>query len=129
MYDRDGALSPEEEEQLGIARRKMLGNIKFIGELGKLNMLHEGILHQCIKQLLAKKRQVPVADQAEDLECLAQIMRTVGKRLDRDKAKLWMEQYFERIKMLAEHPDLPSRIRFMLQDVVELRRNQVCVVF
>ena len=70
----------------------MLGNIKFIGELGKLGMVHEGILHECIRQLLAKQRQVPVADQAEDLECLAQIMRTVGKSLDTSKAKVRTQQ-------------------------------------
>ena len=39
----------------------MLGNIKFIGELGKLNMLHERILHQCVKQLLEKKKETPPA--------------------------------------------------------------------
>lgn len=27
----------------------MLGNIKFIGELGKLDLIHESILHKCIK--------------------------------------------------------------------------------
>ena len=37
----------------------MLGNIKFIGELGKLDMLHEGILHQCIKQLLGELKINP----------------------------------------------------------------------
>ena len=44
-----------------IAKSKMLGNIKFIGELGKLNMLHERILHQCVKQLLEKKKETPPA--------------------------------------------------------------------
>lgn len=29
---RRGVLSPEEEEQMGVAKRKMLGNIKFVGE-------------------------------------------------------------------------------------------------
>ncbi|KAJ8298584.1 hypothetical protein KUTeg_022644 [Tegillarca granosa] len=57
------------------------------GELGKLEMLHEGILHKCIKQLLEKKKNVPVRDMAEDLECLCQIIRTVGRRLDTPKAK------------------------------------------
>jgi hypothetical protein len=28
----------------------MLGNIKFIGELGKLEMLHDSILHRCCEQ-------------------------------------------------------------------------------
>ena len=53
-FEKDGTLSSEEMEQYIVAKRKMLGNIKFIGELGKLDMLHEGILHQCIKQLLGK---------------------------------------------------------------------------
>lgn len=58
------------------------------GELGKLEVVHEGILHRCIQQLLEKKRTLSVADQAEDLECLCQIMKTVGKRLDTDKARV-----------------------------------------
>ena len=61
---------------------------RFSGELGKLEMLHEGILHKCIKQLLEKKKHVSIADMAEDLECLCQIMKTVGRRLDRDKARV-----------------------------------------
>eukprot|EP00106_Octopus_bimaculoides_P016037 XP_014783479.1 PREDICTED: eukaryotic translation initiation factor 4 gamma 2-like [Octopus bimaculoides] len=84
---KDGPLNDDEAEQYHLAKQKMLGNIKFIGELGKLEMLHEGILHKCIKQLLEKKKNVPVKDMAEDLECLCQIIRTVGRRLDSLEAK------------------------------------------
>lgn len=45
----DSPLTSDEEEQRAIAKIKMLGNIKFIGELGKLNLIHESILHKCIK--------------------------------------------------------------------------------
>lgn len=123
-FDKDGTLSEEELEQYHVAKRKMLGNIKFIGELGKLEMLHEGILHRCIKQLLEKKKNLPIQESAEDLECLCQIMTTVGRRLDTPKAKAWMDQYFSRIKHFAGIIELPSRIRFMLQDVLELRENK-----
>lgn len=58
------------------------------GELGKLEMLHEGILHKCIQQLLEKKKNTPLRDMAEDLECLCQIIRTVGPRLDSHKARV-----------------------------------------
>ena len=58
------------------------------GELGKLDMLHESILHQCIKQLLAKKKKAGLKEVAEDLECLTQIMKTIGKGLDNGKAKV-----------------------------------------
>ncbi|GAB1609027.1 eukaryotic translation initiation factor 4 gamma 2, partial [Argonauta hians] len=121
---KDGPLNDDEAEQYHLAKQKMLGNIKFIGELGKLEMLHEGILHKCIKQLLEKKKNVSIKDMAEDLECLCQIIRTVGRRLDSVEAKAWMDKYFERIKNFASNSDLPSRIRFMLQDVVELRANK-----
>lgn len=50
VFDKnDNELTAEEEEQRSIAKIKMLGNIKFIGELGKLNLIHESILHKCIK--------------------------------------------------------------------------------
>lgn len=50
VFDKkDVPLTSEEEEQRAIAKIKMLGNIKFIGELGKLGLIHESILHKCIK--------------------------------------------------------------------------------
>lgn len=126
FYDsRDGPLTPEEEEQRQLAKRKMLGNVKFIGELGKLEMLHEAILHKCCQELLEKKRRRGgIRDMAEDLECLSQIMKTCGRILDSDKAKSLMDQYFDRMRNLASNPELPSRIRFMMQDVIELRENK-----
>uniref|UniRef100_A0A667ZM49 Eukaryotic translation initiation factor 4 gamma 2 n=1 Tax=Myripristis murdjan TaxID=586833 RepID=A0A667ZM49_9TELE len=101
----------------------MLGNIKFIGELGKLDLIHESILHKCIKTLLEKKKRVQLKDMGEDLECLCQIMRTVGPRLDHEKAKSLMDQYFGRMRSLMNNKELPARIRFLLQDTVELREN------
>uniref|UniRef100_A0A8C5N891 Eukaryotic translation initiation factor 4 gamma 2 n=1 Tax=Gouania willdenowi TaxID=441366 RepID=A0A8C5N891_GOUWI len=119
----DNPLTPEEEEQRGIAKLKMLGNIKFIGELGKLNLIHESILHKCIKTLLEKKKKVQLKDMGEDLECLCQIMKTVGPKLDHDKAKSLMDQYFGRMRALTNNMELPARIRFLLQNTVELRAN------
>ncbi|XP_076147611.1 eukaryotic translation initiation factor 4 gamma 2-like isoform X3 [Alosa pseudoharengus] len=101
----------------------MLGNIKFIGELGKLDLIHESILHKCIKTLLEKKKRVQLKDMGEDLECLCQIMRTVGPRLDHQKARSLMDQYFGRMRNLMTCQELPSRIRFLLQDTLELRDN------
>uniref|UniRef100_F6R3K6 W2 domain-containing protein n=1 Tax=Ciona intestinalis TaxID=7719 RepID=F6R3K6_CIOIN len=119
---KEGALSSEEEEQRSRAKHHMLGNIKFIGELYRLNLLHETIVHKCIKQLIRTKKKGTVDDVAEDLECLCQIMNTCGRRLDHDKAKSLMDQYFDRLETVKKKKgDLPSRIRFMLQDVIELR--------
>ncbi|XP_033646152.1 eukaryotic translation initiation factor 4 gamma 2-like [Asterias rubens] len=121
--NKNGSLTQDEEEQRHITKQKMLGNIQFIGELGKLDMLHESILHRCIKQLLFKRTNESFREKAEDLECLCKIINTVGRRLDHDKARSWMDQYFDRMYRFSENPELPARIRFMLQDCLELRRN------
>ncbi|TWW68036.1 Eukaryotic translation initiation factor 4 gamma 2 [Takifugu flavidus] len=124
VFDKkDVPLTSEEEEQRNIAKIKMLGNIKFIGELGKLGLIHESILHKCIKTLLDKKKRVQLKDMGEDLECLCQIMKTVGPKLDHAKAKSLMDQYFGRMHSLTSSKELPARIRFLLQNTVELRAN------
>ena len=58
------------------ARRRSLGNIRFIGELYKLKMLTARIMHECLKQLLRSP-----ADE-EALECLCRLLATVGKDLE-----------------------------------------------
>lgn len=122
-FDGKNELTDEEYEQKAIAKQKMLGNIKFICELGKKRLLQEEILHECIRGLLSKKKERPIPDQAQDLECLCQIMRTIGSLLDIQASRNLMNQYFERIDMFSKKPELPSRIRFMLRDVIDLRNN------
>lgn len=54
---------------------------RFIGELFKLKMLTEPIMHECVFKLLNNKDE-------ESLECLCKLLRTIGKELDSDKAKV-----------------------------------------
>ncbi|XP_011500682.1 PREDICTED: eukaryotic translation initiation factor 4 gamma 2 isoform X2 [Ceratosolen solmsi marchali] len=123
-YESLGDLSPEDEERRQASKRKMLGNIKFIGELGKLKIVANPTLHKCIQQLLYHtRRSGSRGDPTEEIECLCQIMRTCGRVLDTDKSALLMEQYFSRMSRMAKREDLPQRIRFMLRDVIELRLN------
>lgn len=123
-FDNKNELTEEEYEQRTIAKQKMLGNIKFICELGKKRLLQEEILHECIRGLLSKKRERPIQDQAQDLECLCQIMRTIGSLLDVQASRNLMNQYFDRIDMFSKKPELPPRIKFMLRDVIDLRNNK-----
>ena len=105
------------------ARKKAIGNIKLIGELGKLDLVSEAILHKCLKTLLKRGTNENLAERCEDLECLTKIMQTVGKKLDQGQGKNLMDQYLERIKKIQAQKDLPLRIRFILQDIVDLRAN------
>nr|XP_046149824.1 eukaryotic translation initiation factor 4 gamma 1-like isoform X6 [Oncorhynchus gorbuscha] len=109
-------LKAELEEAKDKARRRSLGNIKFIGELFKLKMLTEAIMHDCIVKLLKNHDE-------ESLECLCRLLSTIGKDLDFEKAKPRMDQYFAQMDKIIKEKKTSSRIRFMLQDVLDLRRN------
>uniref|UniRef100_A0AAX7T800 Eukaryotic translation initiation factor 4 gamma 1 n=1 Tax=Astatotilapia calliptera TaxID=8154 RepID=A0AAX7T800_ASTCA len=109
-------LLEELEEFKDKARRRSLGNIKFIGELFKLKMLTEVIMHDCIVKLLKNHDE-------ESLECLCRLLSTIGKDLDFEKAKPRMDQYFNQMEKIIKERKTTSRIRFMLQDVLDLRRN------
>ncbi|XP_071233116.1 eukaryotic translation initiation factor 4 gamma 1-like isoform X14 [Salvelinus alpinus] len=104
------------EEAKDKARRRSLGNIKFIGELFKLKMLTEAIMHDCIVKLLKNHDE-------ESLECLCRLLSTIGKDLDFEKAKPRMDQYFAQMDKIIKEKKTSSRIRFMLQDVIDLRRS------
>uniref|UniRef100_A0A4W3HUA4 Eukaryotic translation initiation factor 4 gamma 1 n=1 Tax=Callorhinchus milii TaxID=7868 RepID=A0A4W3HUA4_CALMI len=120
----DAAVSSEEKTRLqeelvyarDKARRRSLGNIKFIGELFKLKMLTEPIMHDCIVKLLKNHDM-------ESLECLCRLLTTIGKDLDFEKARPRMDQYFNQMEKIIKERKTSSRIRFMLQDVIDLRRN------
>ncbi|XP_035994072.1 eukaryotic translation initiation factor 4 gamma 1a isoform X3 [Fundulus heteroclitus] len=120
----EASKNDEERESLRVAledsrdkaRRRSLGNIKFIGELFKLKMLTEAIMHDCVVKLLKNHDE-------ESLECLCRLLSTIGKDLDFEKAKPRMDQYFAQMDKIIKERKTSSRIRFMLQDVLDLRRN------
>ncbi|CCM03917.1 uncharacterized protein FIBRA_06068 [Fibroporia radiculosa] len=99
------------------AKRQGLGLIKFIGELFKLQMLTERIMHECVKKLLGNVEN----PEEEEIESLCKLLTTVGQILDTQKARAHMDVYFSRMKELTKS----------LNDVIELRerkwipRNQV----
>ncbi|KAL4622508.1 eukaryotic translation initiation factor 4 gamma 3-like [Arapaima gigas] len=107
-------LQEELEEAKDKARRRSIGNIKFIGELFKLKMLTEAIMHDCVVKLLKNHDE-------ESLECLCRLLTTIGKDLDFEKAKPRMDQYFHQMEKIVKERKTSSRIRFMLQDVIDLR--------
>ncbi|XP_037644080.1 eukaryotic translation initiation factor 4 gamma 1-like [Sebastes umbrosus] len=122
--DMEAAKEGEERERLRVelqdsrdqARRRSLGNIKFIGELFKLKMLTEAIMHDCVVKLLKNHDE-------ESLECLCRLFSTIGKDLDFEKAKPRMDQYFNQMDKIIKEKKTSSRIRFMLQDVLDLRKS------
>ncbi|KAJ8257799.1 hypothetical protein GJAV_G00189870 [Gymnothorax javanicus] len=77
-------------------------------------MLTEAIMHDCVVKLLKNHDE-------ESLECLCRLLTTIGKDLDFEKAKPRMDQYFNQMEKIVKERKTSSRIRFMLQDVIDLR--------
>ena len=101
------------------AKRRSLGNIRFIGELFKLGMLTEGIMNDCIERLLKTESD------EENIECLCRLLTTIGKEVDKPNNAAKMKSYFNRLDNIVKKKDTttPARIRFMILDIIDLRKN------
>ncbi|XP_043492134.1 eukaryotic translation initiation factor 4 gamma 3-like isoform X5 [Polistes fuscatus] len=115
---KDLLLQLEEEERR--IRIKSVGNIRFIGELYKQGMLTTSIMHRCIIHLLDQNDE-------DSLECLCKLLTTIGKDLESKSKYEEMQEYFCKMSEIVcrrGQSKISSRIRFMLQDVIDLRANK-----
>jgi translation initiation factor 4G len=102
------------------AKRKGLGLIQFIGELYKLGMLTLRIMHECVLKLLDFEG---LPDESA-IESLVKLLRTVGQTMESAEAGPKMiNMYFERIEKVMNMDGLPSRLRFMLLDTIDMRKS------
>ncbi|ETV93411.1 hypothetical protein H310_12655 [Aphanomyces invadans] len=120
----DGSAA-EAEKQL-LLKRATLGHIRFIGELFKQGLLSSRTMHECIQRLFGNTDK----PDEESLECLCKLLATVGLRLEGRAATVPQEaalikQYFDIIATLSQAKDkLCTRVRFMLQDLIDMRANK-----
>ncbi|KAL0277381.1 UNVERIFIED_CONTAM: hypothetical protein PYX00_004693 [Menopon gallinae] len=118
-----------EEEERRI-RMKSVGNSRFIGELYKLKMLTCNIMHQCIVRLLNEGDE-------ESLECLCKLLTTVGEGMEKkaneckdgkkNESSQDLSNYFKKLSDIAKNKGskkVSSRVRFMIQDLIDLRNNK-----
>ncbi|XP_016976409.1 eukaryotic translation initiation factor 4 gamma 3 isoform X2 [Drosophila rhopaloa] len=117
-----------EEEERKI-RRRSGGTVRFIGELFKISMLTGKIIYSCIDTLLNPHSE-------DMLECLCKLLTTVGAKFEqtpvnsKDPSRCYsLEKSIARMQAIASKTDkdgakVSSRVRFMLQDVIDLRKNK-----
>ena len=107
----EAAMLSDEYYIAAAAKRRGLGLVRFIGELYKLQMLTERIMHECVKKLVDYEG---MPDEAE-VESLTSLLKTIGQQLDAsEKGHSMMDAYFGRISGMMAIKDLPSRLKFML---------------
>ncbi|KAL8846294.1 MAG: hypothetical protein Q9221_008610 [Calogaya cf. arnoldii] len=116
----EAVMLSDEYYKAAAAKRRGLGLIRFIGELYKLNMLTERIMHECVKKLVDYEG---TPDEGE-VESLTGLLKTIGANLDSsEKGHQLMDIYFNRINAMIETPNLASRLKFMLMDISDMRRK------
>lgn len=110
--DKDNGLDLDEDAK----KQRQLGTIRFIGELFVRGLLKANIMFDCIKMLSDNPSE-------ENIEALCKLLRTVGKTLDKTETTR-LNEVFVTLKEMTTHEGLNFRFRFMLQDVIDLRREK-----
>ena len=117
-------------------KRRMLGIIRFIGELFKQSLLKEKIMYDCVNLLLgpyldspdvAAGRRPPddVMPDDESIEAACKLFGTIGRLLESNSevSKANLNAYFAHLKVLSRDKRLAARTRFMLQDLADVKAN------
>lgn len=112
--------NPELLREIASRRQKqkliMTGNITFIGQLFKFQMISEPIIHCCITKFVAE-----IADE-DSVECVCKLIEITGSSI-----KGPLDKYFEVLRRMSDDKErYGSRHRFMIKDLLDLRnRNWV----
>lgn len=121
--DRKAEYQANYEEEERKLRRRSVGTVRFIGELFKMGMLTQNIMMTCVSSLLDRNSE-------DKLECLCKLLTTIGARLEDKKNAANVRdlgEYFRQMKEIADKKNtstkISSRVRFMIQDVIDLRKN------
>uniref|UniRef100_UPI00358EFB87 uncharacterized protein isoform X2 n=1 Tax=Myxine glutinosa TaxID=7769 RepID=UPI00358EFB87 len=96
-------------------RQRALGHLVFIGELFNAQVLDESFITNTGKGLLQDGNE-------QSLECFCRLIGIAGKVIDSTQAKM-MDEYFTFLDKLMKERKMVPRIRFMLQDLVDLRMH------
>lgn len=116
-------LQYELEEKNARIKRRAMGTIRFIGELFKQEQLICRIMYSCLNILLSEE----MLDE-ESLECLCKLLTTIGGRMEKDSVQdsQGLQYYFDRLQEIADRKStiqVSNRIRFMILDLIDLRKN------
>ncbi|CEP01557.1 MI domain-containing protein [Plasmodiophora brassicae] len=111
---------PELSEEQQKIKSRQTGNVILMGELFKHGLLAEHVVHVSIEMLLTNWE---ASQSVDDVESLIPFIQTVGSFVDK-QSPAKMDEYFGRITSMSKSKSLLPRLRFMLMDLIDLRRNR-----
>jgi translation initiation factor 4G len=98
-------LSSEKYWAADKAKRHGLGVIRLIGELFKMQIMAERIMHDCVKELLGN-----VENTEEDIESLCLLLSNLSQLLDTPQAHARMKVYLAHMKELTKSSNVNPRM-------------------
>lgn len=113
----DTPLDQEEIEYRSmLIRRAYVGHIKFLGELYLRDVVKLSVMTYCLEELLKDETN------EENLECFAHLMTTMGEKLVGHSKKKNSKPFdWEPVMLLSKSSKISNRIKFLLQDLLELK--------
>lgn len=118
FYREDGPLVGDKLMETEFKRRRrLIGNIKFIGLLHKESMIKSDIMYECFEVLLD-----PKSLSEETLETSISLFKDtcpmlVGNNFEK------INEYFDRIVAFRNDTLFSTRIHFMIQDLIEMKEK------
>ncbi|CAL1268475.1 unnamed protein product [Larinioides sclopetarius] len=112
-------LQPQDIEEIMKLKARWIGNMRFMGELYKFNLIETSVILGCADILLNQEDE-------DSLECFCWLMKTAGEELENCKdlpEENPVDKYFAQIQKIVDSRLTTTRIRFLLQDIIDLRQS------
>jgi len=117
-----------EEKQFKLKRR-ILGNTRFVGELYKVGLVTTNSISSCFAELLGTPGNWKPVNDEQVILCLCHLITTTGEKLDQKsandaKSRAKLNDTYDRMRALSRDKSLNSRMRFSIEEVLNLRENK-----
>eukprot|EP00934_Nitzschia_sp_Nitz4_P002937 Nitzschia sp. Nitz4//scaffold149_size55946//51987//54625//NITZ4_006605-RA/size55946-augustus-gene-0.69-mRNA-1//1//CDS//3329536842//2927//frame0 len=107
---------PEEIEYISsLIRKNYIGHMKFLGELYLQSVIKISVMLECLEKLLHDE------EHEESLECYCNLLSTMGSKMEYHAKQMGKDYDWTKVEKLAKNPNISIRIKFMLQDLMDLR--------
>ncbi|CAN0217886.1 unnamed protein product [Scytosiphon promiscuus] len=123
------ALKADFQEKRLVTKQRMLGNIRFIGEAYKKDLVREDVMKEWMETLLNSEEEPSVDGRLayvdeEKLEACCKLMYTIGSTFDAGRNTLFVNELFRLMGEIASDERVCPRMRLMLKGLEELRSHK-----
>ena len=116
--ERRSEMRGESEVRTRTFKKRMKGNIKFVGELFKQRMLGVNVMKYCVSELFKGGTD-------EHYDTMCSLLATVGRQMESEGSGEYLDGLFAKFARGLENKAFESsRIRFMFQDLTDLRTKR-----